>query len=118
MASVVVKSVDEEAVRRAADEYAAMVLATRPDVVEIVVFGSFANGTYAPGSDLDLLIVLESANRPVRDRILDLLPKRFPVPVDLFPYTRDELRDRADSPIVAAANASRWRYRRTGDGKQ
>ena len=112
MDSVVVKSVDEAAVRRAADDYAASVFSARPDVEEIVVFGSFANGTYAPGSDLDLLIVLTRASGPVRDRIPDLLPRTFPVPVDLFPYTREELRERADSPIVEAANASQWRYRR------
>jgi predicted nucleotidyltransferase len=110
--SVVVKSVDDAAVRRAADDYAASLLASRADVEEIIVFGSFASGTYAPGSDLDLLIVLTHAHGPVRDRVPDLLPRRFPVPVDVFPYTREELRERADSPIVAAANASQWRYRR------
>ncbi len=112
MDSVVVKSVDEAAVRRAADEYAARLLSSRVEVEEIVVFGSFADGTWAPGSDLDVLIVLTSANSPVRDRIPDLLPRTFPVPVDLFPYTREELRERAGSPILAAAGASRWRYRR------
>jgi predicted nucleotidyltransferase len=112
--SVVVKSVDEAAVRRAADEYAATLFSTRADVEEVIVFGSFADGTYAPGSDLDLLIVLTRADGPARDRIPDLLPRTFPVPLDLFPFTRDELRERADSPIVAAASASRWRYSRRG----
>ena len=37
------------------DRYAAQLLA-RPDVQEVVVFGSFERGTYAPGSDLDVLI--------------------------------------------------------------
>jgi predicted nucleotidyltransferase len=109
---VVVKSVDEHRVRRAADAYAAEMLASRPDVEEIIVFGSFADNTYAPGSDLDVLVVLTTAHEPVRNRIPDLLPRTFPVPVDLFPYTRDELRARADSPVVRAANTSCWRYRR------
>ncbi len=114
MDSVVVKSVDAQAVRAAADHYASGLLEARPDVEEIVVFGSFENGSWAPGSDLDLLVVLTTADRPVRDRIADLLPERFPVPVDLFPFTREELQERADSPIVAAAARSRWRYRREG----
>jgi predicted nucleotidyltransferase len=113
--SVVVKSVDVGAVRAAADRYAADILARRADVEEIVVFGSFENGTWAPGSDLDVLIVLAAADLPVRDRIPTLLPERFPVPVDLFPFTRDELRARSDSPLMAAVAASHWRYRRSPD---
>jgi predicted nucleotidyltransferase len=110
---VVVKSLDANAVRASADDYAARLLATRADVEELVIFGSFENGTWAPGSDLDVLIVLTAADRPVRDRIPDFLPDRFPVPVDVFPYTRQELQDRADSPLMAAVAASRWRYRRS-----
>jgi len=110
--SVVVKSVDASAVRDAADRYAAQLLASRPDIDEIVVFGSFENGSWAPGSDLDVMIVLSAADGPVRDRIAALLPERFPVPVDLFPFTREELEARADSPLLAAVAASRWRYRR------
>lgn len=110
--SVVVKSVDVAAVRAAADRYAASVLAARPDVEEIVVFGSFENGTWSPGSDLDVLVVLKGADGPVRDRVSALLPERFPVPVDLFPFTRRELAERAESPLMAALAASRWRYTR------
>lgn len=109
MHSVVVKSVDYVAVRRAADAYAAALLA-RDDVDEVVVFGSFERGTYGPGSDLDVLVVLSHATKPVRDRIPELLPPSFPVGVDLFPFTRAELAARADSPIVRAVHASRWRY--------
>ena len=76
------------------------------------MFGSFAEGTFAPGSDLDLLIVLERSDRPVRDRIPQYLPGAFPVGLDLFPYTRDELAALEDSPVVKAARRSRWRYAR------
>jgi predicted nucleotidyltransferase len=112
LSSVVVKSIDDALVRRAMDEYAADVLAKRADVEEIVVFGSFANGTWGPGSDLDVLVILARADRPVRDRIPDLLPGPFPVAVDLFPLTRQELEDVSDSPPVAALRESRWRYGR------
>ena len=46
MNGVVVKSVDEVAVRRAMDAYAARLLAAHPEVEEIVVFGSFAEGNW------------------------------------------------------------------------
>lgn len=112
MASVEIKSIDEAGVRRALDAYAADILRTRPDVEEIVVFGSFATGTWAPGSDVDLFIVLTAAAKPPRDRIPDLLPGAFPVGVDIFPYTRDEMAGLEPSPLLDAVRASRWRYRR------
>lgn len=111
MSSVVVKSVDAAAVRRAMDRYAAELLA-RPDVEDVVVFGSFEQGTYAPGSDLDVLIVLSRADRPPWDRAGDLRPARFPVPLDLFPFTRAELAARSDTPLARALRASSWRYAR------
>ena len=110
--SVVVRSVDYAAVRRALDEYAQRLLATRPDVEEIVVFGSFEKGNYAPGSDLDVFIVLSRSDLSVRERIRGLLPERFPVPTDVFPYTREEMRSLAPSPLLDAVARSRWRYRR------
>jgi predicted nucleotidyltransferase len=109
---VVVKSVDEAAVRRAMDAYAARLLAGHPEVEEIVVFGSFAKGTWAPGSDLDVFIILSGSTRPVRDRIPDLLPGAFPVGVDLFPYTREEIAARTPSPLLDAVARSQWRYAR------
>ena len=114
MRTVVVKSVDVAAVRRALDAYVARLFTTRADVEEVVVFGSFAHGSYAPGSDLDLLVVLREADGPVRDRIPSLLPREFPVGLDIFPYTQAELAERPDSPVVEDAAASRWRYRRPG----
>ncbi len=94
------------------DDYAARLLSGHPEIAEIIVFGSFAEGTFAPGSDLDVLIVLERSDRPVRDRIPLYLPGPFPIGMDLFPYTRDELRELEDSPVVKAAGRSLWRYAR------
>ena len=111
MSTVVIKSVDEAAVHRAMDTHAARLFATRPDVEEIVVFGSFATGTYAPGSDLDVFVVLSRSDATPRDRVPGLLPGAFPVGIDLFPYTRAEMAARAPSPLLDAVAASGWRYR-------
>jgi predicted nucleotidyltransferase len=107
-----VKSLDERAVHRAMDEWAARLLRERPEVEEIVVFGSFAEGRWAPGSDLDVFLALGRADRPIRDRVPDYLPGPFPVGVDLFPFTRGEIEERRGSPVLDAVARSRWRYRR------
>jgi len=87
-------------------------LATRREVEEIVIFGSFEKGNYAPGSDVDIFILLSSSDRSIRDRIPQLLPHVFPVGVDLFPYTREEVAALEPSPLLDAVGASRWRYQR------
>jgi predicted nucleotidyltransferase len=94
------------------DAYAQRLLREHAEIEEIVVFGSFAEGTWAPGSDLDVFIVLRYALKPVRDRIPDLLPGPFPVGVDLFPYTREEIAARTPSLLLDAVARSSWRYQR------
>ena len=63
-------------------------------------------------SDLDVFIVLSHSSKPVRDRIPELLPGAFPVGVDLFPYTREEVTARVPSLLLDAVTRSRWRYTR------
>jgi predicted nucleotidyltransferase len=111
--SVKIFSVDVAAVRRSVDEYARELLAEHPEVEEVIVFGSFENDTYAPGSDLDVFIVLREASDSPRDRIPRFLPnKSLSVPVDVFPFTRAEIEERRGSPLLAAVKNSRWRYHR------
>jgi len=112
--SIEIKSVDAEQVRRCMDEYAARLLASNPAVEEIIVFGSFVENTYAPGSDLDVFIVLTSAQQRPRDRIPDFLPNRFPAPMDIFPFTRAEMAELDSSPLLVAIRKSNWRYKRSG----
>jgi predicted nucleotidyltransferase len=113
LSSVFIKSLDEAEIRRAVDAYASTLFAGVPEVEEVVVFGSFATGRWAPGSDVDVLVVLSQATQPVHERVAALLPGKFPVGIDVFPYTRAELHARRDSPLVRATEASTWRYRRT-----
>ncbi len=94
------------------DDYARRLFAEHPEVEEIVVFGSFAKGNYAPGSDVDVLIVLSHSDRACRDRIPELLPGAFPVGLDLFPFTRQEIASRVSTGFLAAVETSGWRYRR------
>lgn len=84
------------------------------ELEEIVVFGSFETSNFAPGSDLDVFLSLSESARPVRDRVVDFLPEAFPVPLDLFPFTREEMQELTPSPVLAAVVRSQWRYRRAG----
>jgi predicted nucleotidyltransferase len=59
---------------------------------KVVLFGSYANGTATPESDIDLLVILKSDLR--RDRRQEaisqaLRPRR--VPVDILAYTPDKV---------------------------
>jgi predicted nucleotidyltransferase len=94
------------------DEYARSLLASNDLVQEIVVFGSFEQGNYGPGSDVDIFVLLSHSDKPIRDRIPDFLPSQFPVPMDVFPYTKDEVEILKPSPILSAVAASAWRYRK------
>ena len=76
-------------------------LRTDPNVVKIVLFGSFAEDRAVPGSDMDILLVLQSDSRRFIDRIQDYLDifAELGIAADVFPYTVDEL----DNPLVQTA---------------
>lgn len=112
MNSVVIKSVDKVRVRQAMDDLAEKLFSRHGEIEEIVVFGSFETGDFVPGSDLDVFLALRESNKPVRDRLGDFLPQTFPVPLDLFPFTRAEICELAPSPVLDAASRSTWRYRK------
>lgn len=90
-ASLVVKSNNEAAVERAVRAWARLIGDRNPEVSRILWFGSRVTGVPAPGSDVDLCLVLENSDKPFRERIGDYLPVGFPVGLDLFPYTQAEL---------------------------
>ncbi len=65
-----------------------------PEVREAILFGSLARGDHGTRSDADILLVLETS--PF-DRFFDRIPDFIPyfldvdVPVDIFPYTEEEI---------------------------
>ncbi len=63
-----------------------------PEVVRVGYFGSYARGDYVPGSDFDVLLELAKSEVPKwRDRAPAYKPDRFPVGIEMFAYTSDEL---------------------------
>ena len=73
------------------DVVRAIVDSFRPD--RIVLFGSAASGRTRPGSDLDLLVIMETAlPRHKRAVPIRLLFKPAPCPMDILVYTPDEVK--------------------------
>lgn len=84
-------------------------LVTHPNVREVGLFGSLVRGNYGPGSDADLLVILESDSRRFVDRIPEFLEPfgGLGIPVDVFPYTVAEITSMQESGLVKTALAER-----------
>lgn len=81
----------EEALRRLR-RGAQRLLAERAEATTVHLFGSLADGRAVPGSDADVLVVLERSDVRWIDRPLDLLPffEDVGLPIEVFCYTREE----------------------------
>ena len=90
MNSVVFKPIDKDQIRNAVAAYAARLLEKHSEIQRVIWFGSWVNGLPAPGSDVDICLIVSSSDKPPRDRISDYLPLGFPTGVDLLVYTQDE----------------------------
>ena len=69
-----------------------------PEILEVWVFGSFAQCKAVPGSDIDLLLVIDKSDKRLIDRIekyQDMFSD-MGISVDIFPYTIQE----SDAPFV------------------
>lgn len=70
------------------------------NVKKIILFGSLAEKRGVPGSDADLLILLEKDDRPFMERIVEWTGKfSLDFPTEVFPFTVQE----SSNPIVLAA---------------
>ena len=68
---------------------------------QIILFGSFANGTPNEDSDIDLF-VLKNTDKPPLERTIDvsMLLKGTKVPVDLLVYTYKEFNENKNKPYT------------------
>ncbi len=89
--SVKVVFADKANVLRQLKDYAKSLKRTNPEVEQVGYFGSYANDTYGPASDVDLLIILRQSDKRFLDRIPDFLPDNLSVCCDVFPYTSEEI---------------------------
>lgn len=89
--SVKVVFADKANVLRQLKDYAKSIKCKHPEVERVGFFGSYANDTYGPASDVDLLIILRESSKRFLDRIPDYLPENLSVSCDVFPYTNEEI---------------------------
>ena len=76
-----------EAVIAALEAWGAEAARRRDDLIGLGYFGSYARGDAGFGSDLDLLLIVETDRQPFTERGLDWRTETLPVPVDLLIYT-------------------------------
>ena len=78
-----------------------------PGIERAVLFGSLQRGDAVPGSDADVLAVVDTTGLPFPESAAVYRPEGVAVPVDLFVYTRAKLEDMvADgNPFVSRALA-------------
>jgi predicted nucleotidyltransferase len=92
LSSVRITSVEPAVVVEALKTWAGELRKRKPEVLALGYFGSYATNRCGPGSDLDVLVILEhSEHSRFFDRIPDLYPTSFPVGVDIFAYTKEEI---------------------------
>ena len=91
--SVRVSWLDTDEALRRLRRAAEALLRRRPEVLGVYLFGSLAEGRAVPGSDADVLVLLERSDRPPTERPLDLRShfRDAGLPVDLFCYTPEEV---------------------------
>ena len=74
------------------NRWAATLRQRHPELIRVGLFGSYARGDYAPGSDIDLLLIIRESNEPrwfMRSAAFDT--SDLPVGADVFVYTEAEI---------------------------
>jgi predicted nucleotidyltransferase len=92
--SVKIISLDTKGIKERLTKCARELKQKDPRVQEVYLFGSLAKGTAVPGADADILIVLSESEMRIIDRVPEYVDsfRRVGVPVDVFPYTTEEVR--------------------------
>ena len=90
LTSSVLKWPDAPTVIQALKKWAEKLVKSRPDVLRIGYFGSYARGDWGVGSDLDLIIIVKRSLNPFEMRAGEFDTLELPVPADALVYTRDE----------------------------
>jgi hypothetical protein len=88
--SFVLKWPTTETVRKALCVWSKEVAREHPEVKRIGLFGSCVTGGWGVGSDLDLIILVDSSGLPFEQRATVFDTTCLPVPTDVLVYTEAE----------------------------
>jgi len=86
----VIKSIDRDKITASVKAFAQQLYVVHPEIIRIIWFGSWIHGHPAPGSDVDLCLIVKSSNLKIYERPPQYLPVGFPTGMDLHVYTTFE----------------------------
>ena len=120
MRGVKVSFLEAEPIIAKLKERARELLTSHPQVLEVGLFGSLVRGDYGPGSDADLLLILEADPRRWIDRMAEFHESfsGLGIAIDVFPYTVEEIEAMQDSGLVKTALAERVVLARRTEGSR
>lgn len=81
---------DRNEVEKALRDWAQRLKVEHPEILRIGYFGSCATTSWGVGSDVDIVIVVASSQKPFMERPRDFDTTGLPVPADLLVYTAEE----------------------------
>jgi len=116
--SSVLKWPDRAAVHAAVAAWAREAARTHPELLRAGYFGSYARGDWGVGSDVDLILIVERAERDRAERALEWDVLALPVPAEALVYTAEEwdgLRANGGRFGRTLAAEAVWVYERGGD---
>lgn len=109
LTSSVLKWPTEREVSKAVEDWAKSLARTEPNIQRIGYRGSYANGTWGVGSDVDLVIVLETTDRDFLERGRSVDATSLPVPADVLVYSSGEEKQQGRALVNTI-----WVYDRAG----
>ncbi len=104
LSSPILRWPDDQEVVSALVHWASEVERMDKNICMIGYFGSYARGDWGVGSDLDVIVVVESSKLPFERRGIEWDTTSLPVPVDLLVYTRQEWRSLAQQGRFAGSS--------------
>ncbi len=88
--------------------WAERTIASRAGIRRIGFFGSYADGTWGVGSDLDVIVIIAESDMPFIRRAAEWDTTDLPVPVDLLVYTESEWTRMEQSRPNAFSTGVHW----------
>ncbi len=114
--SSVLKWPNRETVDNAVRRWAARFVKSRPEIIGLGYFGSYARGDWGVGSDLDLLAVIKESDESLERRSLKWDILQLPVPAQVLVYTREEwesLKERGGRFALTLERETVWVYQQS-----
>ena len=111
---------NKQLVRNRLKEAIRSLVRVRPDIEKIVLFGSFAEGRAAVGSDIDLLIIVKECGKRFMDRALEYQEffSDIGLGVDIFVFTKEELKQDVKIARSAMEHGRILYERRSGNSSE